>query len=74
VIDDINTSNVTANSIIEIIPIIYLLIPIIYLLKFLFGDFGEKIEYSDEPKEILQQRYARGEINSLEYLERMVRL
>ena len=26
------------------------------------------------PKLILQQRYARGEINSIEYLERMVRL
>jgi len=32
--------------------------------------------YTDDrdPKLILQQRYARGEINSLEYLERMIRL
>jgi len=32
------------------------------------------VEKEINPKLILQQRYARGEINSLEYLERMIRL
>ncbi len=35
---------------------------------------GSKYEDEENPKLILQKRYARGEINSIEYLERMTRL
>jgi len=37
--------------------------------------FGERDDYDNyEPKEVLQMRYAKGEIDNIEYLERMVRL
>lgn len=73
--NDSNITDLNASDLFALLPLIYLMMPFIWLYYWITGkDIDTYIEYRDEPKEVLQMRYAKGEINSLEYLERMARL
>ncbi|GAF70796.1 unnamed protein product [marine sediment metagenome] len=73
-IDEINLTNANANSleVFEMLPVMLIVIIFYRLYRWIFG---EPIDYDNyEPEEVLKMRYAKGEISSLYYSERMSRL
>ena len=76
----LNTSNVTANSttaLFNIVPILLFIYPFIKFYIWFTGmdiDNGWNLPQATEPEGILKMRYARGEIDSFEYVERLSRL
>ena len=75
--DDLNVTGTEANVVFDLIPFIVLVSIFIRIYYWITGkDIDTAVDYSyaETPKEILQLRYAKGEIDNLEYLERMSRL
>lgn len=73
-LDKLNTTNVTVTSLdaLDMLPVMGVILILYRLYCWLFG---EPIDYDHyEPEEVLKMRYAKGEISSLYYLERMSRL
>ena len=75
-----NDSNVTSDSVsslVNILPIILFIGLFIRLYYWITGkDIDNNWDLDEEtiPEEVLKMRYARGEIDSYEYTERMSRL
>ena len=75
-LEEYNTTGVDADvsTMIAVLPFVYMVAVFVTIYHWITGKEPESFEYGDTPKEVLQMRYARGEIDNLEYLERMSRL